>query len=42
METTMADRTDVDTDSERLMTDLKRLEYENTTLRQINAKMLDA
>ena len=42
METTMADRTDIDTDSERLMTDLKRLEYENTTLRQINAKMLDA
>jgi len=38
----MVDRTDVDTDFERLMTDLKRLEYENTTLRQINAKMLDA
>jgi hypothetical protein len=42
METTMTDRTDVDTDSERLMTDLRRLEEENTTLRKINAKMLDA
>jgi hypothetical protein len=42
METTMADRTDIDTDSKNLMTDPKRLEYGNTTLRQINVKMLDA